>query len=79
MSETTLPPIQTASRLLVGRKIQEVRYMTEKEADDMGWCDRPVVILLDDGTMLWPSKDDEGNAAGVIFSNLADLELIPTA
>jgi hypothetical protein len=53
--------------------------MTDEEADDMGWCDKPVMIVLDDGTMLWPSKDDEGNAAGCIFSNLADLELIPTA
>lgn len=79
MSETTQHPIQTASRLLVGRRIREVRYMTDEEADDMGWCDKPVMIVLDDGTMLWPSKDDEGNAAGCIFSNLADLELIPTA
>jgi hypothetical protein len=62
-----------AARLLVGRKIAKVRYMSEVEAEDLGWHTRPVVIELDDGTYLFPSQDDEGNGAGSIFGgNYAD-------
>jgi hypothetical protein len=63
--------------LLVGKKITKVRYMTEAERDEIGWCGRPIVILLDDGTALYPSRDDEGNDAGAIFTNNDSLSTIP--
>lgn len=63
--------------LLVGKKITKVRYMTEKERDQIGWYGRPIVIVLDDGTALYPSRDDEGNDAGAIFTNNESLSTIP--
>jgi len=63
--------------LLVGKKITKVRYMTEAERDQIGWYGRPIVILLDDGTALYPSRDDEGNDAGAIFTNNDSLSTIP--
>lgn len=54
-----------AEKHLVGRKIVKVRWMSEEEAD--GWYSRPVVIHLDDGTLLYPSADDEGNNGGALF------------
>lgn len=57
---------------LVGRTISEVRRMTKAELDDQAWDDpwqRSVVLVLDDGTKLFPSIDDEGNAPGTLFGS----------
>jgi len=59
----------------VGRKIVEARYMTEEEAEGMGWSYRPVVFFLDDGTQMFPSMDDEGNGAGSLFAGKGDENL----
>lgn len=55
------------SKELVGRKIVSIRYMSDEEKDNMGWYSKAVVIKLDNGTVLYPSQDDEGNDAGSIF------------
>ncbi len=52
---------------LTGRKIKSVRYLTEEEQEGLGWYRRSLVIELDDGTLLFSSKDDEGNDAGALF------------
>ena len=54
---------------LLGKKIVEVRYLSQEEADDLGWEERCVVIHLDDGNIILPSSDDEGNSAGAMFTN----------
>lgn len=58
-----------AEERLVGRKIKAVRWMSKEEAEDIGWHDRPIVIHLDDGSLLFPSSDDEGNNGGVLFGS----------
>ncbi len=66
---------------LVGRKIIKVDYMSINETNDFGWYHSAVNIYLDNngGTpiVLSPMKDDEGNDAGAIATNIADLETIP--
>jgi hypothetical protein len=64
---TTTRWTKTASDLLRGRKIVQVRYMTLKEAEEMGWSRRPVVLVLDDGNQFFPMSDDEGNDAGALM------------
>lgn len=66
-----------ASKMLLGRKIVAVRYMSQEEADDMGWYQRPVVLQLDDGNIIYPSHDDEGNDAGALFTNDKDNPTLP--
>lgn len=56
-----------ANLLLQGKQIESVRYMTQAEAEGMGWYKRPVVIVLSDGLRLFVSKDDEGNDGGSLF------------
>ena len=63
-----------AEKHLVGRTITQVRYMSEEETTNMGWYKRPLVISLDDGTMLFPSMDDEGNDGGALFGQKKDRE-----
>jgi len=53
--------------LLTGRRIVEVRPQTQAEKDEEGWLHPATVLVLDDGTKLYPSMDDEGNGAGTLF------------
>jgi hypothetical protein len=61
-----------ASALLVGKTIKSVRYLTREEYLNLGWHSSPVVLELEDGTLLFPSSDDEGNGAGALFGQGAD-------
>jgi hypothetical protein len=56
-----------AKKHLLGHKIIGVRWMTDREQKSFGWSYAAVVLLLDNGTLLWPSTDDEGNNAGALF------------
>ena len=66
-----------ASDLLVGRKIVKVRYMTDEEQEDHMWFRKSVVIHLDNGVIIYPSADDEGNDAGAIFTTQGELSVLP--
>lgn len=59
--------IKYGQQHLLNRKIVAVRYMTEKEQAEVGWSYRPIVLHLDNGSMIYPSMDDEGNDAGALF------------
>ena len=48
-------------KFLIGCKIIKVDYMSNEEAEDFGWSDRPIQIHLDSGAILSPQADDEGN------------------
>jgi len=65
------------SKYLVGRKITKIDYMSQEEVDEFGWYSASVRIHLDNGFILVPSRDDEGNDAGAIFTNIEGLDVIP--
>ena len=56
-----------AKKVLQGRTIVEVRYLNDKEMEDMGWYSRPICFLLDNDVVCILSSDDEGNDGGVLF------------
>ena len=62
---------------LEGRKIIEVRYLTNEEATGMGWSRASLAIFLDDGSDIVPMSDDEGNDAGALSTSWKDLPTIP--
>ena len=64
-----------AEEHLKGRKIIHVRYVTKEEADAMGWYKRPLVMVLDNDTVIYLSADDEGNDGGAIFGQTDKDEL----
>lgn len=68
---------QVAQKQLLGRRIVAVRYMTQEEADQLGWSNRVVVIQLDDGNLVFPSMDDEGNNGGALFTNDEKNGILP--
>jgi hypothetical protein len=53
-----------AAKLLVGRTIVEVRYLTPREVEGLGWHHSGLVLGFDDKSILIVSCDDEGNDAG---------------
>ena len=40
----------------------------DKEAKEWMWYSKPISMQLDDGTWIYPSKDDEGNDGGALFT-----------
>ncbi len=66
-----------AANALVGRKIVAVRYLNDLEVSRLGWDSRSVVIEFDNGHIMWPSRDDEGNDAGALFCTDYRVGLIP--
>jgi hypothetical protein len=56
-----------ANRVLLGRRIMRVRYLSDEEMEGLGWQSRPIAFHLDDGTICFLSCDDEGNDGGSLF------------
>lgn len=56
---------------LVGAKIIAARPMTKEELKEWGWHDRMsnsgYALVLDNGVILYPGQDFEGNGQGVMF------------
>lgn len=68
MSETTEQYwTRYGNENLKGKVIESVRYLSEKEKDFMGWYNKCIVITFTDGTIIFPSMDDEGNDGGALF------------
>jgi hypothetical protein len=63
---------QRAKKTLLGKQITSVRWMTDEEAKDMGWDNRPLCIELDNSIWIFASMDDEGNNAGTLFTSDED-------
>ena len=59
--------IERAEKLLLGRKIVKIEYMSEGETKETGWFSRPICLKLDDGSWLVPQRDDEGNDGGALY------------
>jgi len=59
--------LKKAESVLLKRTIVKVRYMDDEEMESVGFnSHRPLVLQLDDGTLIYPSRDDEGNDGGAI-------------
>lgn len=55
----------------VGKKIKTVRSMNAKEMEHEGWSGNrpPIVVVLDDGSKIFASMDEEGNGPGCLFGS----------
>ena len=52
------------TKALVGKKIAKARYMSSEETKESGCSKSPLLIELDDGMVIIPLQDDEGNDGG---------------
>jgi hypothetical protein len=69
--------ISKASNVLLNRTIVGVRYLLPEEAKSLGWYQRSVIFELDDGTLVFPSQDDEGNNGGSLFTTNKTAGILP--
>ena len=67
-----------AKKVLLGRKIIQVKYIDTEEAKSYMWDKRPVSFTLDNGTRLMVQQDDEGNDGGALwYGNKDGEDLLP--
>jgi hypothetical protein len=66
-----------AYKELKGKTIHTVRYLTDDETRDLEWTNSPLAIFFTDGSFIFPSSDDEGNAPGALFTSFDELPIIP--
>jgi len=66
MSDIIQNLTQEASKILLNKKIVQVRYMTDQEQEAFNWHHKAIIMQLEDGTLVFPSRDDEGNDAGAL-------------
>ena len=57
---------EQAKKILLGKKIIQVKYVNSEEADKYMWHKRPISFTLDDNTRLIVMADDEGNDGGAL-------------
>ena len=55
-----------AEKLLLNKKIVKVEWMSNEERLEISWDSRPFCMQLDDGTWIFPMRDDEGNDGGAL-------------
>jgi hypothetical protein len=72
LDEMTKHWTNVATKLLRGRTIVQVRYVTDEEIQDTYFAKRGLQIVLDNGTILYPMQDDEGNDFGAVHYQLKD-------
>ena len=65
------------AKMLEGRTIVGVRYMSEEESEDQDWYCRPVIMFLDNGEYIFPMADDEGNDGGALATSYEDHSVLP--
>ena len=65
-------------KVLEGKTIKSVKYMTKERAEEWDWYKRPIEITFTDGNRMILSRDDEGNGPGSAFTSIKGLERIPT-
>lgn len=70
---------------LIGKKLKAIRPMTPTEMRREGWWGLangrrvPTVFEFEDGTLLYASKDPEGNAPGAMFAVHRGNQVLVTA
>ena len=67
--------VKYAEDRLKGRTIVGCRYLSKTECQGLDWYKRPIVMILDNGTFVFPTMDDEGNNGGALFGQSDDEEM----
>lgn len=66
-------------QFLKGKKVVCVRFLTDRENENMfGFYRKPLIFLFDDGTFFIPMRDDEGNdgGSGLLINQKQDIEKV---
>lgn len=61
-----------ANERLQGLTVKCCRYLSEEEAEALGWSGRCLVVEFNNGFKIFSSRDDEGNGPGTLFGKKGD-------
>ena len=79
MAEYEKEKIKEVKNVLLGKKVVEIRYMTEEECTYFCWDKAGIVIIFEDGSYILPQSDNEGNNGGALsLSTPARETIVPT-
>ena len=67
--------LEKAFKLLIGKRIVDVSYLSEEDTEMNDWRNRPLCLELDDGLWIYPMRDDEGNDGGSIGTSSMKKDL----
>jgi len=74
-AEVQIQWAEKAADILLDRRIVEIRYMSDFHmAQEMWSGPAPIILVLDDGTKIYPARDPEGNGPGALFGVKRDGE-----
>lgn len=60
---------------IIGKKIVDVIKLPDVISGKEGWEPHDgIALVLNDGSFLYPSRDEEGNGAGVLFGMNKELD-----
>jgi len=62
-----------ATKAFKGKTVEKIDYLTDEEAENMGWFRKAPVVTFTDGSYLIASSDPEGNDAGTLFTSNDDV------
>jgi hypothetical protein len=63
---------EKARKQFLGKTIVAVNYMTDENAKQMDWWERPLLLKLSDGTVIYASCDPECNGPGTLLVDSDD-------
>lgn len=77
MNDNSIETVKVAHP--IGLVCTNVRWLTQKEADEEGWDDitwnNTAVLEFSDGSKIYASCDPEGNGPGSLFGALKNNEM----
>ena len=76
MADTQVWDVDRAKKMLEGRTITFVRRMSPMEADQTVWGSCPIMIQLDDGTILYPATNDRSESAALLGNDRDGNEFV---
>jgi hypothetical protein len=64
-------------KLLIGKIIKNVEYITKKEASDLGTDTVTVAITFNDGSKIISYDPSHYNGVGALYTNVPNVETLP--
>jgi len=68
---------ERATSAFKGKRVALIRWMTQAEIKEMGWCHSAPVIVFEDGSNIVAQMDDEGNDAGALSTSSESVPILP--
>jgi len=70
--------LENIKKAIVGKTIKDVRYMTDAELKENDWHEAGIVLILEDGHILYPLSDNYEESPGALGTSFKKIPIIET-